>query len=145
MTPTPTANRPLSEWAARWIVWFLGVGVAVVVSVGLSLTGAHAVLLVLANLGVRLDGKTEVFYGFLLASMCAPIPVLLVSFALAPARRWIVTASLCAAAMLLFGLPRLGHGWPSIFLWPLAWTPSWVILIFQFRHGRTAAVLQGGA
>lgn len=136
MSPQPESTRPLSEWAARWIVWLLAVGATAVLSASISLLAAHAVLLGLAKVGIRLDGKTEVFYGFLLASMAAPIPVLLVSQALAPAGRLIATAAVCAAGMLIFGWPRLGQGWASIFLWLVAWTPSWVTLVFLYRKNR---------
>jgi hypothetical protein len=75
-------------------------------------------------------------YGLAIALMGAPVPVLWVSWTVAPAARCIVTAVLCAVAMGLVGLPRPGDGWHLIALWLLAWIPSWIMLSFLWRSDR---------
>ena len=133
MPPPPESARSLFEWAWRWIVWSTEVGIVTALSVVISLIAAHGVLLGLAIIGIRIDGKTEVFYGLGLAWMVAPLPVLLFSHARAPAFRRIVTASLLAVGMFFIGFPVPGLGWKYLVLWLFAWTPSWVTLVFVFR------------
>jgi hypothetical protein len=127
---------------ARWTAWVLGVGLSMLVSIGLALALAHLLLLSLAAVGVRIDGRTEVVYGLFVASMMAPIPVMWVSYALAPAGRWMITAAVCAIGMLVTGLPRSSQlEVKVIVLWILLWTPSWVMLVLLFRkHAGTRSV-----
>jgi hypothetical protein len=129
----PRDGRSRSEWAARWITWLL----AVVGATVLSAVAAYAVALVVpwlvGALGIPRGHRMAAQYGLHIALMGAPVPVLWVSWTVAPAARWIVTAALCAVAMGLVGLPRPGDGWHLIALWLLTWIPSWGTLGFLWR------------